>query len=118
MVRWITRDLGVMTASESLAKLEPNTVIYDIRHLTDGRNTDEKKLTDTIISAYKLLCLRSFKVVLMSERGVSRPCLVAATLLVQSTSMSWEDAVAYVKMKVPNTNINSELLNQVKYIIP
>ena len=115
MVNWITKKLGVMSASSKLKKDEFGTIIVDLRDIVDGSNSIEDVIMayNKVLSAAGISSNLKCKVVLQCEAGISRSCAFVVALLYRASDMEWEDAIDFVKKKVPQCQMNLDLLDSI-----
>ena len=114
-----------MAAGEDLKSDEYGSIIIDVRDIVDGKQVqkdDPTKETFEVL-ANKLYLIKNIlatreRVIIMCQAGMSRSPAIVAALLVYATSLDWEDVLAIVKKKCPRTNINPDLLDQLKKVIP
>lgn len=110
MPYWITKNLGTMSQAEQPPE---GTFVVDVRDLVDGYNPPEKvkpKLENII-----RLLRQEEKVFVMCAAGVSRANAIAAGVLyLMNTYDSYEEALAFVKQKVPRAAPNAGIIRAVK----
>ena len=117
MVYWITRTIGTKAAGEELKPEEYGCIIFDVRNLTDGKN-ESLPLIKTLKALRGLITYAegvNRRVIIQCQAGVSRANAMAATMLFLD-GLEWDDALDLVKKRCPRTQINQELLDQIKEI--
>jgi len=118
LVFWINRILGIKAVGEDLTEGEYGSIIFDLRSLKDGTN-DITPLVNTIKNAvafYTIARERNLRLILQCQAGISRSPAIAATILGLQCDYEWEEALELVKRKCSRTNINQDLLDQLRSI--
>ena len=116
MVNWVTKTLGVKSANSKLKKDEFGTIVVDLRDINDGTNdaTTIALVFNRVFSAAALGKNTGTKVILQCEAGISRSCAFIAAIFVRANDMEWDDAIDFVKKKVPQCQINLDLIDSIK----
>lgn len=119
MVYWINRFLGTKSSTEDLKEGEYNSVILDCRVFNDGYN-EPLVLVNFLKNAmahYEICTQRTQKLVLQCQAGLSRSNAMAVAILVGHCSFDFEDAVEYIREKVPRAQMDNTLLNCLRQIL-
>jgi len=116
LVSWITRTLGVKSSRSKLRKEEFGLIIVDLRDVVDGPNDpmDIIKTFNKVLTVAAVGRKSNVKVVLQCEAGISRSCAFVAAIFVHANDMEWDDAIDFVKKKVPECQMNLELIDSIK----
>jgi len=116
MVYWITKLIGTRAVGEELKDEEYGSIIVDVRNLVDGKND-----IVPLMNAVKLLmglctyCSQTNrKLIIQCQAGISRSNALAAVLIALQVNIELDEALEFVKKKCPRTNINQDLLDQIK----
>jgi protein-tyrosine phosphatase len=122
MVYWVTKGLGIKAANEELTPDEYGSIIIDVRDITDGKQMKDGQenfnaLAEKLYAIKGILATRQ-RTIIQCQAGVSRSPSIVAAMLVYATSMDWEDVLDIVKKKCPRTQINQDLLDQLKKVVP
>ena len=116
MVNWITKLMGVKDAASELKEDELGSIIVDLRDVKDGSNEPGlitvafNSVFATVASAKRL----NTRVILQCQAGISRSPAFAVAIFVYANDVEWEDAIEIVKRKVPQMQINQDLLMSLK----
>lgn len=116
MVWWITKLIGTKAVDEELKEEEYGSIIVDVRDIVDGNN-DIVLLRNTIRVLMGLCTYCSQvnkKLIIQCQAGISRSNALAAVLIALQVNIELDDALEFVKKKCPRTNINQDLLDQIK----
>jgi protein-tyrosine phosphatase len=119
IVNWITKFIGVKSAKTPLSEKEYGSIIVDVRNLIDGVNEPDE-LVKTLQKLFTVVAFaRQFKspVVIQCEAGLSRSTSLIAAIFVKANDMEWEDALDFVKKKVPAAQFNQDFIDCLKRIL-
>jgi protein-tyrosine phosphatase len=119
IVNWVTKFIGVKSAKSPLKESEFGSIIVDVRDLKDGVN-DPNELVKALQRLFTVVAFaRQYKspVIIQCEAGLSRSTSLIAAIFVKANDMEWEDALEFVKKKVPEAQFNQDLLDCLKAVL-
>ena len=116
MVRWVTKYLGIKDADSELSLDEYGSVIVDLRDVADGENDQRTMMLafNRVLSIVAQMKKLNTRAILQCEGGLSRSPLFAAAIFVFANDLEWEDALDFIKKKIPEAQISQDLLDSMK----
>lgn len=118
-MKWILHNLGTCSIEETqdaIKQYHKGTVLIDVRDIVDGKNKNPKTIKKHLKAILGNLRLGE-KVIIRCYAGISRSNAMAVGILMLCHNLSKEDAIDLVKLKVPQTQINQDLLDDILEVI-
>ena len=110
--------MGTKSVKDDLSKDEYGFIILDCRVLVDGYNEPIllMNFVKTAMTLYSIAVQKNIKLILQCQAGLSRSNAIALAILTTECGFEFEDALEYVKKKVPIAQMNNDLLNCLRRI--
>lgn len=119
MVRWILYNLGTCSIEETTEAHKlyfAGVALIDIRDIADGKNETIEQILKHL-RTIRYLLKEGYRVVIRCRAGISRSNTLVIGILHLVYNLSYEDSEDLVKTKVPETNLNLDLMNDMKRAI-